>query len=121
MSLINNSVHLNAHILSKGLILVDLPGLRDLNSARRNITERYIFEVDEIFAVCLIGRATTDAGVAAVIELAKKARLSNVGIICTKSDVGLLEYPIIGTFLLMTLSRIYKQRKQREIGRAQDS
>lgn len=41
---------------------------------------------DEIFAVCNIIRATTDEGVAAVIDLANKASLSNVGIICTRSD-----------------------------------
>ncbi|RWA11880.1 hypothetical protein EKO27_g3224 [Xylaria grammica] len=79
-------VYLNAHILSKGLILVDLPGLRDLNAARRNITERYLLRCDEIFVVASEGRATTDEGVQSVIELAKKARLSNVGIICTRSD-----------------------------------
>lgn len=83
------SVSINAHILSKGLVLVDLPGLRDLNSARRNITERYLLECDEIFAVCFIGRAITDAGVASVFELARQAKLSNVGIICTRSDVCL--------------------------------
>ncbi|KAK0707804.1 hypothetical protein B0H67DRAFT_647946 [Lasiosphaeris hirsuta] len=81
------SVFLNSYILSKGLILVDLPGLRDLNSARRNVTERYLLECNEIFAVCPIDRATDDAGVAAVFGLARKARLSNVGIVCTKSDV----------------------------------
>ncbi|KAI0540336.1 hypothetical protein GGR58DRAFT_460959 [Xylaria digitata] len=79
-------VYLNAHILSKGLILVDLPGLRDLNSARRNITERYLLKCNEIFVVAAEGRATTDEGVRSVIELGKKARLSNVGIICTRSD-----------------------------------
>ncbi|KAI0003171.1 hypothetical protein F4779DRAFT_602144 [Xylariaceae sp. FL0662B] len=79
-------VYLNAHILSKGLILVDLPGLRDLNSARQHITERYLLKCDEIFVICNEGRATTDVGVKAVFELAKKARLDNVGIICTKSD-----------------------------------
>ncbi|KAI1348075.1 hypothetical protein F5Y01DRAFT_228690 [Xylaria sp. FL0043] len=79
-------VYLNAHILSRGLILVDLPGLRDLNAARRNITERYLLQCNEIFVVAAEGRATTDEGVRSVIELAKNARLSNVGIICTKSD-----------------------------------
>lgn len=80
-------VFLNAHILSKGLVLVDLPGLRDSNSARQNITERYVLECDEIFAVCKIGRAVTDAGVKAVFDLARQARLANVGIVCTMSDV----------------------------------
>ncbi|KAK3331432.1 hypothetical protein B0H66DRAFT_546532 [Apodospora peruviana] len=80
------SVSLNAHILSKGLVLVDLPGLRDLNSARLSITERYLLNCDEIFAVCSIGRATTDEGVMGVFGLARQARLSKVGIICTRSD-----------------------------------
>ena len=79
-------VFLDAHILAKGLVLVDLPGLRDLNSARQNITERYILQCDEIFAVCNIGRAVTDVGVKAVFDLARQARLSNVGIVCTRSD-----------------------------------
>ncbi|KAK1850355.1 Nuclear GTPase SLIP-GC 3 [Colletotrichum chrysophilum] len=79
-------VFLDAHILSKGLVLVDLPGLRDLNSARRSITERYLLECDEVFALCNIGRATTDVGVASVFELVRRAGLSKVGIVCTRSD-----------------------------------
>ncbi|KAK1989740.1 hypothetical protein LX36DRAFT_594126 [Colletotrichum falcatum] len=79
-------VFLNSHILSKGLVLVDLPGLRDVNSARRKVTERYLLHCHEILAICNIGRATTDVGVASVFDLAKKAELSNVGIVCTKSD-----------------------------------
>ncbi|KAF4448281.1 hypothetical protein F53441_8315 [Fusarium austroafricanum] len=72
--------------IDRGLVLVDLPGLRDLNSARRIITERYLLECDEIFAICNIGRAVTDEGVHQVFELAARARLSNVGIVCTRSD-----------------------------------
>ncbi|KAK7444201.1 hypothetical protein Landi51_08752 [Colletotrichum acutatum] len=83
---LTSEVFLSSHILSKGLILVDLPGLRDSNSARRLITERYLVECDEIFTICNIGRATTDVGVQSVFELAQKAGLSNVGIVCTKSD-----------------------------------
>lgn len=79
-------VSLKAHILSKGLVLVDLPGLRDLNSARRNITERYIRNCDEIFAVCNIGRATTDLGVKSVFDLAQEAQLRHIGIVCTRAD-----------------------------------
>ncbi|KAM0427908.1 hypothetical protein ACHAPT_007367 [Fusarium lateritium] len=84
-------VYLNAHILSRGLILVDLPGLRDLNSARRKVTERYLLKCNEIFAICNIGRAVTDEGVHQVFELARRARLSNVGIVCTRSDDILAE------------------------------
>lgn len=79
-------VFLKAHILSKGLVLVDLPGLRDLNSARANVTEHYIRNCNEVFAVCNIGRATTDAGVKSVFDLARDTGLKHIGIICTKSD-----------------------------------
>lgn len=68
-------------------------GLRDLNSARVRTTERYLRECDEIFAVCMIGRATSDVGVSDVLKLAQRARLSNVGIICTKADVSSVLYP----------------------------
>ncbi|KAH6842290.1 hypothetical protein B0I37DRAFT_381596 [Chaetomium sp. MPI-CAGE-AT-0009] len=78
-------VSLDAYILSKGLVLVDLPGLRDLNSARRNITEQYLRQCDEICVVCSIGRATTDQGVQHLIDLARQAEWS-VSIICTQSD-----------------------------------
>ncbi|EFX05163.1 hypothetical protein CMQ_1799 [Grosmannia clavigera kw1407] len=79
-------VFLNAHILSKGLVLVDLPGLRDVNLARQVITELYLRECDDIFAVTCTNRAAADAGVKDVFELGQKAGLSNIGIICTKSD-----------------------------------
>jgi hypothetical protein len=62
-------------------------GLRDLNSARKNITERYLLKCDEIFAVCDIGRAATNESVSYVFKLAEQAQLSNVGIICTRSEV----------------------------------
>ncbi|KAK7422488.1 hypothetical protein QQZ08_009478 [Neonectria magnoliae] len=57
-----------------------------MNLARRRITERFMLECDEIFVICNIGRAVTDAGVESVLKLAHKAQLSNVGIICTRSD-----------------------------------
>ncbi|KAL2694823.1 hypothetical protein Neosp_001410 [[Neocosmospora] mangrovei] len=79
---------------NRGLILVDLPGLRDLNSARKMITERYLLTCNEIFAICNIGRAVTDEGVHQVFELARGARLSNVGIVCTRSDDILAEEAI---------------------------
>src|SRR6185437_12369388 len=70
-------------------------GLRDLNSARQNITERYLRKCDEIFVVCPIGRAITDEGVLRVCELARQAKLSNVSIICTRSDVSHLSVGIL--------------------------
>lgn len=79
-------VSIKAHILSKGLVLVDLPGLRDLNSARANITESNIRNCHEVFAVCNIGRATTDVGVKNAFKLAQDVDLKHIGIVCTKSD-----------------------------------
>lgn len=79
-------VYIHAHILSQGLIIADLPGLRDLNSARQNVTERYVRQCHQIFAIARIGRATTDAGVDEVFLLARRASLRNVGVICTQSD-----------------------------------
>ncbi|KAI0472369.1 hypothetical protein F4859DRAFT_522291 [Xylaria cf. heliscus] len=76
----------DAHILSKGLVLVDLPGLRDVNSARRNITERYILQCDEIFVMCMMGRIITDRSIEDIFNLAQQADRSNIGIICTNSD-----------------------------------
>lgn len=79
-------VYLNSHVLSKGLILVDLPGLRDLNSARQKITQQYLWHCHEIFAVCEIKRAETDEGVKTIFGLAQQARHGRVGIIATHSD-----------------------------------
>lgn len=80
-------VYLKSHVLSQGLILVDLPGLRDLNSARRKITHRYLWNCHEIFAVCETKRAISDEGVKTVFDMALQAQLERAGIICTHSDV----------------------------------
>ncbi|KAM0739598.1 hypothetical protein ACQRIT_004782 [Beauveria bassiana] len=80
----NIKVFLNAQILKKGLILVDLPGLRDINSARRNITELYIRKCNEIFAVCPAARATDDETVQEIFRMAE--HLENISIICTNSE-----------------------------------
>lgn len=81
------NVYLKSHVLSKGLILVDLPGLRDLNSARQQITQDYLWRCDEIFAICDIKRTVTHVGVKTVFDLAQQARVQRVGVICTNSDV----------------------------------
>ncbi|KAF1998022.1 hypothetical protein P154DRAFT_440141 [Amniculicola lignicola CBS 123094] len=81
-------VYLKAHILSRGLIIADLPaGIRDLNTARQNITERYVRECHQIFVVTRIGRAGSDESVKEVFRLGQRASLANIGIICTQSDV----------------------------------
>lgn len=51
------------------------------------ITERYVAECDGVFAIAPIGRAISDAGVKAAIDIARKTSRNNVGIVCTKSEV----------------------------------
>ncbi|KAF1955086.1 hypothetical protein CC80DRAFT_493422 [Byssothecium circinans] len=80
-------VYLKSCILSHGLVIADLPGLRDSNAARQSITERYLRDCNQIFVVVKIGRAVTDMSVKEIFELARRANLANVGVVCTKSDV----------------------------------
>jgi hypothetical protein len=63
-------------------------GLRDLNYARQNVTERYVRQCDLVFAIARIGRAKSDAGVKEVFQLARQASLPNIAVICTQSDVS---------------------------------
>lgn len=56
-----------------------------MNSARKRITELYIRNCDEVFAVCDAARAIVDENVADIFLLAE--HLSNISIICTKADV----------------------------------
>jgi hypothetical protein len=79
-------VYLNAYILSKGLIIADLPGLRDQNSARKAITERYVRQCHQIFAVARIDRALTDESLKEIFELARRAKLSKIDVVCTRSE-----------------------------------
>lgn len=78
-------VYLKAYILSKGLIIADLPGLRDLNSARQAITERYVRQCHQIFVVARIDRAITDESIKQIFELARRVNLSKIDIVCTRS------------------------------------
>jgi hypothetical protein len=79
-------VYLKAYILSKGLIIADLPGLRDLNSARKAITERYVRQCHQILVVAKIDRAITDESIKEIFELASRANLSKIDVVCTRSE-----------------------------------
>jgi len=79
-------VYLNAYILRKGLIIADLPGLRDLNLARKAITQRHVRECHQIFVVTTISRAIIDESVRDIFDLAGSADLSKLDIICTRSE-----------------------------------
>lgn len=79
-------VYLKVHTLSNGLIIADLPGLRDLNSARKTITERYVRQCHQILVVARIDRAVTDRSIKEIFSLASRANLSKIDVICTKSE-----------------------------------
>lgn len=79
-------VYLKANILSKGLIIADLPGLRDLNSARQAITERYIRQCHQVLVVARIDRAITDESIRYICELARRVDLTKIDIVCTRSE-----------------------------------
>ena len=86
-----------------------------MNSARVKIAENHLGNCNEIFAVCPIGRAGTDAGVEAVFSLAERANLSRVGIICTKSDVrpSLMKFCAVADIW----DRTFKLRKLKMTGK----
>jgi GTPase SAR1 family protein len=79
-------VYLNAYILREGLIIADLPGLRDLNSVRQAITERYVRQCHQILVVARIDRAITDESIKNILDLATRANLSKIDIVCTRSE-----------------------------------
>ncbi|KAL5349513.1 hypothetical protein ACLOAV_005808 [Pseudogymnoascus australis] len=87
-------IYLDAEILNSGLVLVDLPGFHDVNSARVSIAETRLYQCDNIFVVTEIGRASTNQSVCGLLarQLGAKfnslRRSQGVAIVCTKSEVA---------------------------------
>ncbi|KAI1302941.1 hypothetical protein F5Y03DRAFT_191982 [Xylaria venustula] len=81
-------VFMNSYFLSKGLVLVDLPGLEGYHSARRNITELALMQCNELFVVCTAFRPSENQEVQRAVEHAATANPSTVSIVCTHSDVS---------------------------------
>ncbi|KAF4625419.1 hypothetical protein G7Y89_g12745 [Cudoniella acicularis] len=85
-------IYLDTEVLHNGIVLVDLPGFRDVNSARVRVAEIRLYQCDEIFIVTGIGRAATNQGVEDLVvrQLGKNfnglKRSQGVAIICTKSE-----------------------------------
>ncbi|KAJ5788562.1 hypothetical protein N7457_003552 [Penicillium paradoxum] len=78
-------VYLSSPILRTGLVLTDLPGLRDLNFARVRTTEKYLaHHCDEVFIVANIARASSDESVADIISRCRSDQLRRI--ICTNSE-----------------------------------
>ena len=92
-------VHLSSQVLQTGVVLVDLPGLHDVNLARVRATERYLLSCDHIFIVANISRAISDRSLKSSLFTALKQHIPyewekdglsklNVTVVCTKSEVG---------------------------------
>ncbi|KAH8590098.1 hypothetical protein B0O99DRAFT_635601 [Bisporella sp. PMI_857] len=114
-------IYLDAVVLQNGIILVDLPGFRDVNSARVRVTETRLYQCDEIFVVAEISRVVTNKGVEDLVvrQLGKNfnslKRSQGVTIICTKSeDLGheseiLRDVPVTNEFNGQILGALQRQ------------
>lgn len=90
-------IFLSAQVLKTGIILADLPGLRDTNLARVRATERYLLKADHIFIIAKISRAISDQSLKSSLYTAlaqhiphewndSAGRFLNVSVICTKTE-----------------------------------
>ncbi|KAJ0426006.1 hypothetical protein BJY00DRAFT_272728 [Aspergillus carlsbadensis] len=78
-------VYLDSPILRTGLVVADLPGLRDLNYAREHATTEYLRSTcEEIFVVSEISRCTSDPSIKDTQN--KLVRREQLRIVCTKSE-----------------------------------
>jgi len=80
------------NVLSSGGVLVDLPGVRDANTARARVSERYLQNCNQIWVVAPIKRAVDDGTAKELMGERFKRRLlmdgqyGNVTFICTQTD-----------------------------------
>ncbi|KAL2794371.1 hypothetical protein BJX66DRAFT_202010 [Aspergillus keveii] len=78
-------VYLDSPILRTGLVVADLPGLRDLNYARERATMEYLrCTCEEIFVVSEISRCTSDPSIKDTKD--KLIQRQQLRIVCTKSE-----------------------------------
>ncbi|KAJ5495798.1 hypothetical protein N7539_000914 [Penicillium diatomitis] len=78
-------VYINLPILKHGLVLADLPGLRDTNHARVRATEKYLAaKCDEVFIVANISRCVSNESIYEIMN--KCGKMKRIRIVCTKAD-----------------------------------
>ena len=83
-------------LLEKGLIIVDLPGLRDTNLARVKATENYLLKANHIFLLAKVERAVSDQSLKDSFALLRRhlpnewdedgASRLKVTVICTRAE-----------------------------------
>lgn len=90
-------IYLSAQVLKTGIVLADLPGLRDTNLARVRATERYLLKADHIFIIAKISRAISDQSLKSSLYTALAQHIPNewnesagsflnVSVVCTKTE-----------------------------------
>lgn len=90
-------IYLSAQVLKTGIILADLPGLRDTNLARVRATEQYLLKADHIFIIAKISRAISDQSLKSSLYTALAQHIPNewnesagsflnVSVVCTKTE-----------------------------------
>ena len=121
-------VYLDAQVLRSGVVLADLPGLRDVNLAKFKATEQYLSKCDHVFIVAKISRAIPDQALHTTVMNEVRRRVpidcggsvsshSRVTIVCTRADdvdVKALRKKFVGTgkaISLKVMARIDERRK----------
>ena len=85
-------IWLKTPVLANGAILVDLPGVRDANSARGKVAARYLRNCNKIWIASHINRAIDDETAQTLLsdsfkrQLGMDGSLGSLTFICTKSD-----------------------------------
>ncbi|XP_038652404.1 uncharacterized protein LOC119965715 [Scyliorhinus canicula] len=79
-------------VLRTGAVLVDLPGIRDSNTARNNIAKEYLTNCDAVWIVANVTRAIDDKTAKDMLDESLRRQLlmdgqyGRIAFICTKSD-----------------------------------
>ncbi|XP_064410092.1 uncharacterized protein LOC102357999 isoform X2 [Latimeria chalumnae] len=82
----------NSEVLKTGVVLVDLPGIRDSNSARNNIAKQHLKTCDAVWIVANITRAVDDKTAKDMLnenmrrQLLMDGHYERIAFICTKTD-----------------------------------
>ncbi|CEO60698.1 hypothetical protein PMG11_05280 [Penicillium brasilianum] len=78
-------VFLELPVLKTGLVLADLPGLRDMNYARVRATEKYLANTcDEVFIVLGISRCVSNQSIYDIVN--KCGASKRIRIVCTRAE-----------------------------------
>lgn len=82
-------IYLSNPLLSKGIVLVDIPGVSDSNVLRVNTARSYLRKCDHVIIVGNIERATDDQGIKKLLrEVVDRKRYERVALALTRSDVS---------------------------------